>query len=71
MHIGRNRSSRAQNLLINNLKFPIAVGEFFILHSSFFIRLALYASVSVTACERLYLVNTYQVEVAVDGVLQS
>ena len=33
--------------------------------------LALYAAVGITTSQTLYFVNTYQVEVAIDGVLQS
>jgi hypothetical protein len=34
-------------------------------------RLALYTTVSIATGKRLYFVNTYQIEVTVDGVLQS
>ncbi len=33
--------------------------------------LTLYAAVGITTSQTLYFVNTYQVEVAIDGVLQS
>lgn len=32
--------------------------------------LSLHTSVSITAGQRLYLINTYEVEVTIDGVLQ-